>query len=370
MYSGVATFRDPTLYEVAFSSVWPDIIDAADQGDWYALYDAGTLPVIQPMFKYETVGQDNIVQAIVRGDYDTEIWIWCRMVKDYLDTGRECIVLPLPELNGPWVVYGPDIHNFDVSASVDVFRRFVTIGRGVGLTKENGCLWAWGPNDVGWGRLAPYFPGDEYFDIIAGSAYNHAGLGYEWQEEWETIGETVDAYVRDVRKLSQKPILITQTGSAKGDARTPGWLDDLVTYTLTDKIEGFIWFDIAEYEYMPGPADFNQAVMLLDSTPPLHWFEPETEEPMEDQGRNQLYVKQGMSGQDVEYWQVMCIMAIKNIPYYGNSNSTFIKNEAPQLTFKQWDQIMTDYLSAWTGRNSYGIGATERIMIEEAVYVN
>ena len=89
---------------------------------------------------------------------------------------------------------------------------------------------------------------------------------------------------------------------------------------------------------------------------------------MEDQGRNALYPKEGLSGQDVEYWQVMSIMAHDSIPFSGNSNRTFITNHAPQLTFKEWDQAMTDYLSEWTRRNSYGVGATERVMIETAVF--
>jgi hypothetical protein len=87
---------------------------------------------------------------------------------------------------------------------------------------------------------------------------------------------------------------------------------------------------------------------------------------MDDQGRNQLYVKEGMSGQDVEYWQVMSIMAHDNIPFTGNSNRTFIQTHAPQLTWKEWNAEMTAYLSSWTGRNSYGIGATERVMISTA----
>jgi len=94
---------------------------------------------------------------------------------------------------------------------------------------------------------------------------------------------------------------------------------------------------------------------------------PPARPPMEDQGRNQLYVKEGMSGQDVEYWQVMSIMAHDSIPFTGISNRTFIQTHAPQLTFKEWDTEMTEYLSSWTGRNSYGVGATERIMLETAV---
>ena len=107
------------------------------------------------------------------------------------------------------------------------------------------------------------------------------------------------------------------------------------------------------------------AEMMNDGTtpPPI-----DPEEPMEDQGRNQLYVKQGMSGQDVEYWQVRIIQAVESIAYYGNSNKAFIEAEGPaSLVFKEWNQALTDYFSSWTQRNSYGIGATERVMVENAV---
>jgi hypothetical protein len=110
----------------------------------------------------------------------------------------------------------------------------------------------------------------------------------------------------------------------------------------------------------PGHLDVGRLQSFMDPQPP-----PEV--PMENQGRNELYVKQGMSGMSVEYWQVMSIMAVEGIKYYGNSNRTFIADNAPELTFREWDTAMTTYLSSWTGRNSYGVGATERVMIEAAV---
>lgn len=102
--------------------------------------------------------------------------------------------------------------------------------------------------------------------------------------------------------------------------------------------------------------------------------QPPTEPPVEppdqgelvDIGRNQEYVKEGQTGQDVEYWQVRIIEVIKGIQFYGNSAKTFITAEAPELTYKVWDAAMTAYFSAWTGRNSYGVGSTERIMVDAA----
>jgi hypothetical protein len=63
----------------------------------------------------------------------------------------------------------------------------------------------------------------------------------------------------------------------------------------------------------------------------------------------------------------MSIMAVKGIKFSGISNRTFIGDNAPELTFREWDTAMTTYLSAWTGRNSYGIGATKRVIFEAAV---
>ena len=83
-------------------------------------------------------------------------------------------------------------------------------------------------------------------------------------------------------------------------------------------------------------------------------------------GRDQLYIEQGQEGQDVEFWQTLTVAVVTEQLPEGNSNKTFITTHAPELTWKVWDQAMTDYLSAWTRRNSYGIGATERRMILDA----
>jgi len=91
------------------------------------------------------------------------------------------------------------------------------------------------------------------------------------------------------------------------------------------------------------------------------------EEDFVDIGRNVEYVKQGQKGLDVEYWQVRIIEVVKGVKFYGNSNWNFIRTEAPMLTPTEWGQTMTDFLSAWTGRNSYGVGPTERVMIENAL---
>lgn len=96
---------------------------------------------------------------------------------------------------------------------------------------------------------------------------------------------------------------------------------------------------------------------------------PPPEEELVDIGRNQQYVTEGQTGQDVEYWQNVIIQVIEDTLDTGNSTKTFFDQNAPPaagLTWKVWDAAMTTYLSGWTRRNSYGIGATERKMLDQA----
>ena len=86
-----------------------------------------------------------------------------------------------------------------------------------------------------------------------------------------------------------------------------------------------------------------------------------------DYGRHMAYVREGDEGFAVEEAQVRIVQAVKGIGFYGNSNRAFVETEAPILTFKEWNNAMTVYFSAWTQRNSYGYGPTEKIMVDEAI---
>ncbi len=271
--SGVATWTPQALWGTALSQNFPDITLRLIHADLNYMYDSGTIPIIHPMFKPETTENRQIVQDIRNGVYNTAIDNWLRDLKTYTDTGRKCIVGPYPEMNGIWVNYGPDRNNFDPTAAVDIYRYFVTRGRLLGLTSDK-VLWCWAPNDIGWGPLAPYWPGDAFVDIVGGSAYNWGGL--HAGEPWETPAQVIDPYVADIRKLTNKPIIVTQTGAGEGDSRTPGWLNQLVEYTKGDKIEGFVWFSISEFTYQPGPANFKTRIATLDNDRPDYWFQEDT----------------------------------------------------------------------------------------------
>jgi len=270
---GAASWTDPNLWHVALNANWPDITTPDDMRWLSLMYRAGQIPFPNPMFKPATTAPYPIVQQIRLGRYDTQIEDWLMEISRITADGTKLVVTPYPEMNGRWVNYGPE-PSPDFGAAVDIFRSIVIRGRGMGLGPDR-VLWCWAPNDVGVGNLVDYWPGDKYVDIVGGSCFNWGGFGYSWAS-WQTPAEIIDPYVDQIRRFTDKPIVITQTGSGEGDSRTPGWLDQLVEYTKGGRIDGFIWFSISEFTYQPGPADFNRRVASLDSTRPDDWFK-ETE---------------------------------------------------------------------------------------------
>lgn len=246
---------------------------ADDVADAYQIWDAGKLPFIHLMF-HPTRQPDATIQHIAAGNYDTELEEWLRTLKTYCDTGRNAVVVYLPEFNGNWCVYATD--DYDTDAFKTAWEQFVEMARWMGLD-ETMILFCWAPNDTGWLDLEDWYPGDFYVDIVGGSAYNWGGIFPN--EPYETFTQLADRYVTDIRGFTGKPIVITQTGCVN-DGRSAAWLDDAVYYTDTyTNIEGFIWFSIDGFRYGPGTDDFNSRVSDLDPTRPLHWFQQE-EAPM------------------------------------------------------------------------------------------
>jgi hypothetical protein len=109
------------------------------------------------------------------------------------------------------------------------------------------------------------------------------------------------------------------------------------------------------------------ASRLKDFNPPKPPVDPPEEE-MEDQGRNMLFVKEGMSGQHVEYIQNKIIQIVEGVLDEGRSTRAFFDAHAPTdeygLVWKEWNSEMTRYFSDYTNRNSYGVGASEQAIID------
>jgi hypothetical protein len=193
---------------------------------------------------------------IASGKYDGMITTWAKSFKNYSSGGtRFAYIAPLQEMNGEWVAYGGNPENFILA-----YKRFQTIFTQVGVPRKS-VKWVFAPN--GWTRpglplFEAYYPGNEFVDVVAISAYNfgYCATGSVWEEP-ETVFNNPDIhngkYLDRLRALApSKPIFIAQTGvssyrysNATNDAEKNRWLMAAYKYLSTQQnVRAVIYFSI------------------------------------------------------------------------------------------------------------------------------
>lgn len=218
--------------------------------------------------------------AIASGEWDAKIVAWLGKVDGWLDRGgnRSMILAPLQEANGDWTPYGHDPTNFKLA-----YRRIVDMARGMGLD-ETKVRWAWAPN--GWStppyRLADYYPGDGYVDVVGISAYNF-GTGID---TWTGVYATMAGAIDELRTfVPHKPYFLAQTASSSSGGDKSQWTRDFFAYAASDaNIVGFVWFNIDKEtdwavfnsgtRMVQGYKDGMQFASTKYKWPLTDWFKP------------------------------------------------------------------------------------------------
>ncbi|WP_285791106.1 glycosyl hydrolase [Micromonospora sp. NBRC 101691] len=211
----------------------PESVDAA--------YGNGGVPVIswEPWSGSEP-GLDQPAYALRRiaaGEHDEYLTRFATAVRDH----RWPIGLRFAhEMNGSWYPWSEQRSGNRPGEYVRAWRHVHDVFTRVGATN---VIWIWSPNiirPVPKVSLKALYPGDRYVDWI--------GLvGYSTGERTATalFGPTL----RKLRAFTDRPLLITETGSRPEEYRLPfirdlfGWLN-----RRTDVV-GFIWF---EYDRVDG----------------------------------------------------------------------------------------------------------------------
>lgn len=223
--------------------------------------------------------------AIARGDFDGKIAEWATHVKQYLDLGggRSVIIAPLQEMNGSWTRYGCDPSNFKAA-----YRKFVDAFRQAGMD-ETQVRWAFAPNgwtSPGCGKIADYYPGDAYVDVIGISAYNFGTcVGNRWESVASVFGPALDELRTTVN--AQKPYLIAQTAaprSAGCGGDQDAWSREMFSYLAADpNVIGLVWFNFVKEtnwkiwqssSLMQGWIDSMSMASTTYQWPLTSWFQP------------------------------------------------------------------------------------------------
>lgn len=196
---------------------------------------------------------------LARGDEDQQIKATAQAFAHYARNGtRFAFIALFPEMNGEWVSYGKDPENF-----IEAFKRVQNIFYSEKVPAES-IRWVFAPN--GWSEsgleFENFYPGDNFVDIVAISAYN---FGYSTNSQWSNWEKPEDVfgpYLSKLRQMTNKPIFISQTGTtaqypSKGKydiGKKNEWLKDTYEYLSNqEQVRAIIYFNLKNDQNIDWP---------------------------------------------------------------------------------------------------------------------
>lgn len=184
----------------------------------------GSVPVIQ-ILPYDTS-----MEQVADGADNSSLKAYADEAKAF---GKPVILSFAPEANGDWYTWG--YGNTPASTWVAAWQHVVTVFKQQGATN---VTWMWTMNSAYGesGPLSDYWPGSAYVGIV--------GIDGYYMTEGETFqtlfGDTID----QIRELTSKPIMISETASGPYAGAAP--VAPLFAGVKADGLMGFIWFDQAQ----------------------------------------------------------------------------------------------------------------------------
>jgi beta-mannanase len=210
--------------------------------DLTTVHDLGADPIVtwEP---WRHLGGDSYdwsaftMASIISGAHDDYLYRWADELAAW---GKTVYLRFAHEPNGTWYPWSP-AGGTSPQTYVEAWRHV----RGIFASKNvQNVKWIWAPNVIGDGNpLAQWYPGDEYVDAVGIDGYNWGTSipGGTWTPPEELFGPSF----REIRQLApDKPILITEVGSAEQGGSKAKWIGELVDYLAgSTNVSGFVWFD-------------------------------------------------------------------------------------------------------------------------------
>ncbi|WP_330289848.1 glycoside hydrolase family 26 protein [Streptomyces sp. NBC_00576] len=205
-----------------------------DPGAVRAAYGQNALPVItwEP-FEGRAKGTEQpaySLATIIDGKHDTYIRTFAKAVKE---NGWPVALRFGHEMNGHWYPWAERNGVNKPGEFKAAWKHVHDIFRQVGA---DNVIWVWAPNTLRGAdpvSLKSLYPGDAYVDWVGMSAYDVT--------EW-TAKDLIDPTLADIRTFTERPLLITETGSQPG-AQKAAWTASLFPWLKSHPdVIGFVWF--------------------------------------------------------------------------------------------------------------------------------
>lgn len=205
-----------------------------------ASYEQGALPVIswEPWAGSKS-GEDQpdfALARIINGSFDAYI---NRFAMAIHAQQWPVAIRFAHEMNGKWYPWAETKSGNSPGQYVQAWRHIHDIFTKAGATN---VIWIWSPNilrPVPNVSLANLYPGEQYVDWVG-------MVGYAVAEK--TASAVYEPTITALRKFTQKPIVITETGAQPG-ANKVAWIKDFFKWLPRHpEIIGFTWFEYSEAE--------------------------------------------------------------------------------------------------------------------------
>ena len=174
------------------------------------------------------------LRRITAGRHDAYIRSYARQVARW---GRVVHLRFMHEMNGSWYPWGALANGNTAADSVRAWRHVHRLFQQEGATNVR---WEWAPNQVypGSAPLRSLYPGDAYVHRVGLSAYNWGGA------RWTSFARLVDPTLDQLRRLTRKPLVISETGSAPTGGDRARWVRRMFEHLKTrPEVVGVTYFN-------------------------------------------------------------------------------------------------------------------------------
>lgn len=185
-----------------------------------------------PMVTWEP--WDQSLSDIASGRYDAYLRSEARAARRW---GRVILVRFAHEMNGYWYPWGEPAST--EATYVRAWRRVVRTFR---REKARNVRFIWAPNaDTGGERMIRrLYPGDRWVDWVGMSGFGWGGR-WDWRQPGDVWGWTYRLLVR----LSDKPVMIAETGAGEVGGDKASWIRRAFGRDLPRmrRVRAIVWFD-------------------------------------------------------------------------------------------------------------------------------
>jgi beta-mannanase len=221
------------------------------------------LITFQPFACHSKDTPADIELRAANGEYDLYLHNWSDRMKTFLSGAdgiyntaddRRAYIRFAHEMNGDWYAWSALPNGTHPVDYIRMWQRVKSLFYNKGMEWTH-LQWIWTVNftDNGYPTMYPaesYYPGDDYVDWVSISGYNWGVT--QWWSKWITPEQTFQPMLDRLRRLTNKPVAITEIGSTTETsqginiAAKSGWIIEAFNYILSRNIKMVVWFNEAK----------------------------------------------------------------------------------------------------------------------------